>query len=51
MHEILKCIWVSCLHVWAYTMYMPSVYKCQKRVLGPLELELEMVVSDVGASN
>ena len=32
-------------YIYKCTVYMPSTYKCQKMVLGPLEMELQMVVS------
>ena len=38
-------VWAFCLHVCLCTTYMPGAYGVQKRVLDPLELELQTVVS------
>jgi hypothetical protein len=46
------CLWVFCLHVVICTMCIPCASKGQKKVLGTLELELQMVVDyHVGALN
>jgi hypothetical protein len=42
----------ACMYRHLYTTFAPSAYRGQKKVLGPLELELQIVVSHhVGAWN
>ena len=46
------CVWMFHLHGYAYTAHIPGVCRGWKRVLDPLQLELQMVVScHVGAEN
>jgi hypothetical protein len=41
-----------CLHICLYTVCVPSTHRWQHRVLGHLELELQMVVNcSVAAGN
>ena len=40
-----KCIWMFCLHACLYTLYLAGAHGNQKRELGPLELELKIVLS------
>ena len=39
--DLILCMWMFCLHVYVYTMYVPYALRNQKRVLDPLELELQ----------
>lgn len=43
--EIYKWVWVFCLHEFKCTMYMANAQQGQKRVMDPLELNLQVVVS------
>ena len=46
------CACMFCIHVSICTMCMPDTHVVQKRVKGPLELELGIIVScHVGAGN
>lgn len=42
---IILCVWVFYLNVCLCTMYMPGAHTGYKRMLGPLEWELHIVVS------
>lgn len=44
-------VWVFHLHVWLNTTCMPGVHGGLKKVLGPLELELQMIMCHVGTGN
>lgn len=43
--KIFLCMWVFCLYVYLCTMYLHVTCGGQKRMLGPLELELQIAVS------
>lgn len=45
-------MWVFCLHIFLYITCVPDAHVNQKKAQGPLDLELQTVVSDnVGAEN
>lgn len=45
-------VWVFYLHICLCITYMPGAQNSLKRASGPLELDLEMVVSDrMGSGN
>jgi hypothetical protein len=49
---VIVCVWVFCLHACLCTMLMPSAHKGQRRMLNPLEQEVQTVVSHhVGSEN
>ena len=45
LKQFILCICVFCLPVYLYTMYVPGIYRDPKRVLDPLELELQLWAS------
>jgi hypothetical protein len=45
LFNFIMCMCVFCLHVCLCTMYMPGAHTGYKRMLGPLEWELHIVVS------
>lgn len=44
-------VWMFCLHVYLYTMYVVGAHGGQKKTSDPLELVLQMVVSHQVAGN
>lgn len=38
---------IFCSHIWLFIIWVPGAYSSQKRTSGTLELELEMVVSNL----
>lgn len=42
LKQFIFCICLFCLPVYLYTMYVPGIYRDPKRVLDPLELELQL---------
>lgn len=43
--SIILCVWVFCLYACLCTMCMLGAHRGQKRILDPLELELQTVLS------